>query len=118
MAGLAVNILALVFVHGVIAGQVDGAVGQQVFEEPSGQEFSQPPTRPASLREEAAVAGGIAGNKRSQGTQEIGNAVSADGQDGGAEQECEAQGRGFAEGVCEGIAHQACWSGQSIVEVL
>lgn len=65
---LAVNVFALVFVHGVVAGQEEGSIRQQVFEAPSGQKFSQPPTRPATLCEEATVAGGMAGNEGCQGT--------------------------------------------------
>ena len=67
MTPLAVDLLAAMLVYGVVGGQEDRAVGQQVFENPSGQELGQPPTRPASLREEAAVAGGVAGNEWSQG---------------------------------------------------
>jgi hypothetical protein len=59
MAALAVDLLAPVFVHRVIAGQEDGAVGQQVFDNPAGQELGQSPTRPASPREEASVTGSI-----------------------------------------------------------
>jgi len=115
MSAFAINVLAAMFVHRVVAGQDDGSIRQQVFENPASQELGQPPTRPASLREEAAVAGGIAGNERSQGAQEVGDGVASDGQDGGTEQEREAQGRGFGEGVRESVAQRVDRSGQLVV---
>jgi hypothetical protein len=44
MAGLAVDVLAPVFLDGVTAGQEVRRVRQQVFNDPTGQELGQPPT--------------------------------------------------------------------------
>lgn len=88
-----------------------------MLDNPSRQELGQSPTRPATLREETAVAGGIAGNERSQSAQQIGDGVSADGQQCGGEQESEAQGSSFGEDVSKGIAEEAYRSGQLVVEL-
>jgi len=114
---LAVDVLAPVFVHGVVAGQEDRAVGQQVFDDPAGQELGQPPAGPAPLGEEAAVAGGVAGGERPQGAQEVGDGVTADGEQGGAQQQGEAQGGGRGEGAAEGAEQVAGQAGQSGLRV-
>src|SRR5262249_6065829 len=101
-----------------VARQEDGAVGHQLLQDPGGQELGQSPTRPAALREDAAVAGGIAGDERPQGAQEIGDGVPTDRQESGDQQEAEAQGGGLGEGLAEVVAQRPGWTRQLCVGML
>ena len=113
----AIHLGATVFIHGVIAGQQQRTVRDQTFDDLAHQESSQLPARPASLGEDAAIAGGVAGDKRSQGRQEVGNDMSSDGEQSGDQEQGKAEGSGGGEGVCQGIAHGACRSGELAVEL-
>jgi len=112
MPALAIDVLAPVFLNGVIASQEDRAGGQQVVEGPAGQESGQPPARPAPLREDAPVAGRVAGGERPHGPEEVGDGVPADGQQGSGQQEGAAEGGGLGEGPTEGIDQGADRVGQ------
>jgi hypothetical protein len=103
MPGFAVDPLTWVLVHGVVPGHKDGAVRQQLFDDPAGQESGQPPTRPTASREKATIAGGIARDERPQGAEEIGDGVLVDGEKGGAQQDEAAKGGGLGEGAAKGI---------------
>src|SRR5262249_47910461 len=117
MPALAIDVLPPVFLHGVIARQEDRAGGQQVVEGPAGQEPGQPPARPAPLREDAAVAGGGAGDERPGGAQEGGGGVPADGQQGRRGPEAEGQGGGAVEGAAQGIDEGAGGTRPPVVQL-
>ena len=63
MAALAVDIGAATFVDGIVDGQLDGAVGDPVMQDEIGHAVGEGPERPAVLREDAAIAGGMAGGQ-------------------------------------------------------
>src|SRR5262249_42224056 len=67
--------------------------------------------------EEAAVAGRVAGDQRPQGAQEVGDGVPADGQQGGREQQSEAQGGGTGEGAAEDVDQGAGGAGGVVTEL-
>jgi len=114
MSALAVNPLAAVLVCGVGGGQEDRAIRQQAPDDPAGRELCQPPARPASLREDAAVAGGVAGDERSQRAQEVGDGAAADGEESGGQQQAEARGGSAAEGAPERVEQGAGRAGQLV----
>jgi hypothetical protein len=71
MAALAVDLLATVPVHGVVAGQRYGAVGGEPSEDGRGQGADQPPGRPAAPGEDAVITRGMAGGHPAGGAQRV-----------------------------------------------
>ena len=90
MAALAVDLGAAVLVHGVVADHEDGPVGDPMVEDEPGQDPRQLQGRPASLGEDAVIAGGVAGGQVGGGAEQVGDGAAAGGEDGGDEQDQEA----------------------------
>src|SRR5205085_8911285 len=83
VAALAEDLVPGVFRDGVIAGQEDPAGGHQVVEGPAGQAPCQSPGGPAALGQDPVVTGGVTRGQGTEGTQEVADGASSDGEDGG-----------------------------------
>ena len=116
MPPLAVDVLAAMSVHGVIARHADGTVGHQLLHHPGDQLPSQTHARPAALGEDPAIARRIAGHQRAERPQQIEDGVVADGQQGGAEEEREAEGGRSCEGLEQPIEEALGGPGQLVVQ--
>ena len=73
MAPLAVDLGAAMLIDGVIAGQRNGACGDEATQDQIGQAVSHGPQRPAAPREDAVIAGGMAGSETADGAEQIGD---------------------------------------------
>src|SRR5215217_9061134 len=85
-----------------LAGQGDRLIGAEAAEEDAGQGAGQRPGRPAPPREDAVVAGGVAGGQPADGPQEVGDGATAGGQDGAGHEGGESPEGRRGEGAGEG----------------
>ena len=90
MAPLAVDLGAAVLVNGVVARQVDGPVGGPMIDDEPGEDPRQLGGRPAAPRQDAMIAGGVAGGQLGGGAEQVGDGAAAGSEDGGDKQDQEA----------------------------
>lgn len=79
---LAVDALALVLGHGIVADHGNHAGGDPALQEVAGQRPAEASQRAAAARQDAVVAGGMAGGQGVHGAQQIEDGAAAGGQDG------------------------------------
>jgi hypothetical protein len=111
VACLAVDLLALVTIDGVIAGEADEALGQEVLHEEAAEQAGQLQSGPLRLGEDALVAGTVSGCQSTEGAQEVGNASASAGEQGADHQRREAVESRRGEGKTEGGQERLCFVG-------
>src|SRR5262249_23660716 len=79
VAGLVVDPLALVPVHGVVADQHHRPGGQQVLQDEGGQGAAEVEAGPGGAGEGGLVGGAVAGGETAEGAQEVGDGAAAGG---------------------------------------
>ena len=97
MATLAVDLVAGMLGDGVVGGEENGAITDEVIEDPTGQGATEGTKGPASGGEDAVVGGGVARGEGAEGAQEVGDGGGADGEDGGDSQKRETEESGLGE---------------------
>ena len=90
-------------IDGVIGGQVNRAGGDEVSEDPAGEAAAQAEEGPAAAGEEAVITGRVARGQQADGAQDVGDGVAADGQEGGDQQDGQAEKSWAAEDRGEGL---------------
>jgi hypothetical protein len=103
VAAFAVDTVAGVFIDGVISSQGNRTSGNEVSEDPASQAAAQVEKGPAAAGEEAVIAGRVARGQHTDGAQDVGDGVAANGQDGGDQQDGKAEKGRAAEGWREGL---------------
>jgi len=87
----------------VVADQEHRPVGHEVGQDEAGQRAAELQAGPAGAGEDPLVGGAMARGEPAEGPEQVGDGVSARGQDGGDEQQAEPPGSGPDEGRGERI---------------
>jgi hypothetical protein len=112
VAALAVDVLAAVLRHGVVAGDHDRRVGRQQIQDQAGQHPAEGPGGPGGAGEDAVVVAKMALGPAAHRGQDTGDGASAGGQDGADGEQQESLGGRVGEGVGQGEQERRGGRGQ------
>src|SRR5271157_4305605 len=115
MATLAVDVLAGVFLDGVVASQFDGAVGYKPGEHLLGKTTCQRPRGPAVAGEDAVITAGVSRSQRAQTAEQVGDGASPQSQDRGEGKEDESVMGRVRESWFDGVKDSTDLFGQLVV---
>jgi hypothetical protein len=101
VACLAVDLLAAMLVHGIVANDADTAAGREVTQAEACQQGGKTQSGPACLGQDTVVAGGDAADKGTDGAQQVGDGSASGSKDSGDDEELDTQKGGSRESGCK-----------------